>query len=608
VKGWWVELAKRARPHGRSLGGLVGLSLLGVGLDLLKPWPLKLIVDSVLAEDPLPAAAAWLVGLPGAAGRSGLLAWLAGATVLLFLLRRLVTLAHRYTRTGIGARMVYDLGADLFLRLQRLSLGFHSRQAVGDLARRVTKDTGCVRDLVLGVFLPLTTSLVSLVAMFVVIWGLDRSLALLSLLVAVPLGMLMRNFVGPLSARSYAHEQAQGSWMSQAEQTLSALPIVQAFAREEGEDQRLRRASKQTIRAYLGTTTKELQFRVAVGTATAAGTGAVIVLGGAHVLAGTLSVGSLLVVLSYLAAFYAPLETLAYLTSSFAGANAGARRVLEVMEETEQVAEVAGAEALEVRGRGARVELCGVSFGYEPGRPVLDKVDLVVEPGETLALVGPTGAGKSTLVSLIPRFFDPWEGRVCIDGRDVRHLQLASLRAHVALVLQEAFLLPLSVAENIAYGRPEASRSEVEAAARAANADGFIRALPEGYDTVLSERGATLSGGQRQRLSIARALLKDAPILILDEPTSALDAGTEAEVMEALERLMRDRTTLLIAHRLSTVRRAGRIAVVDAGRIAELGTHEQLLQNRRLYHAFHALQTKPTGVVVTSPAAPVRSR
>jgi ATP-binding cassette subfamily B protein len=600
VTGWWLQLAKRAHPHRRRMLGLAGLSLLGVGLDLLKPWPLKLIVDSVLAESALPAGTDWLVALPGAADPRGLLAWLAGATVMLFLLRRLVTLAHRYTRAGVGARMVYDLGADLFQRLQQLSLSFHNRHAVGDLARRVTKDTGCVRDLVLGVFLPLATSLVSLVAMFVVIWGLDRSLALLSLLVAVPLGLLMRSFIEPLSARSYAHEQAQGAWISQAEQTLSALPIVQAFAREEGEDRRLRQVSDRTIRTYLGTTTKELQFRVAVGIATAVGTGAVIVLGGAHVLAGTLSVGSLLVVLSYLAAFYAPLETLAYLTSSLAAAKAGARRVLEVMETTEQVQEEPGAEALEIPGRGARIELCGVSFGYEPGRPVLDKVDLVVEPGETLAFVGPTGAGKSTLVSLIPRFFDPWEGRVCIDGRDVRHLQLASLRTHVALVLQDAFLLPLSVAENIAYGRPEASRAEIEAAARAANADGFIRALPEGYDSVLSERGAGLSGGQRQRLSIARALLKDAPILILDEPTSALDAGTEAEVMEALERLMHGRTTLLIAHRLSTVRRAGRIAVVDGGRIVELGTHDELLRNRALYHTLHTLQSLPANAALES--------
>jgi ATP-binding cassette subfamily B protein/subfamily B ATP-binding cassette protein MsbA len=277
--------------------------------------------------------------------------------------------------------------------------------------------------------------------------------------------------------------------------------------------------------------------------------------------------------------------------------DASVDRVFEILDADEMVREVPGARVLPHRTPGERgeVRIEGVSFGYEADRPVLEEVSLEARAGETVALVGPTGAGKSTLVSLIPRFFDPWSGRVLIDGADVREHQLASVRAQVALVLQESFLLPLSVAENIAYGRPAASRQEIVAAAVAANADEFIRRLPAGYDTVIGERGATLSGGQRQRLAIARALVKDAPILILDEPTSALDAETEAVLMAALARLMRGRTTFIIAHRLSTIRRADRVVVLEQGTIAEAGTPQELLSRPGPYQRYHALQEVSIG-------------
>jgi ATP-binding cassette, subfamily B, bacterial len=385
--------------------------------------------------------------------------------------------------------------------------------------------------------------------------------------------------------RTYQQQVLEGQVMARAEQTLSALPVVQAFGREEHEDRRFVGLASDTIQAYLRALVAQLQFKIGVDSTMAIGTAAIIGFGGLQVLQGSLTVGSLLVFLAYLAALYAPMQTLAHLATSFASAAARAQRVFEVLDAAEVVRDAPGARPLPPRpmGRRGHVRLEGVTFGYEPDRPVLEDASLEARPGETVALVGRTGAGKSTLVSLIPRFVDPWRGRVVLDGFDVRDLQLASLRAEIALVLQEPFLLPLSVADNIAYGRPGAGAEAITAAAVAANADEFIRRLPAGYETMIGERGATLSGGERQRLAIARALLKDAPVLILDEPTSALDAETEALLLEALARLMHGRTTFLIAHRLSTVRDADRIVVLEAGRVAETGSHEELIRRGGRY-------------------------
>lgn len=566
----------------RSLALILLLTLLSAAMVALMPWPLKLLVDYAFAE---PGAPELLRQVPLLATPESLVIAAAIASLALFAVSSALDVALTYLWSGSGQRMVYDLAGDLFRKLQRLSLLFHSKRTVGDSLSRLSGDTWCVFNVAQGVLIAPAQQLFTILTVGLVAWQLDPQLALLLLLAAPALALSGKYFGEKIRRNASRNRQAQSRIMAFVHQTLSAVPLVQAFDTTRYNRVHLSRLTDAAVIQSQRSVLFKNAFKSVNGLTLTIGAALVLYVGGSRVLSGALSVGSLLVFVAYMRSIQRASENLMSTYGNLKAVEASIDRVLEVLDSEEGVRERKDAEALPgcSPGQCGQVRFEGVSFGYEAGRPVLSGITLEGRPGETIALVGATGAGKSTLVSLIPRFFDPWEGRVLVDGRDVRDVQLASLRSRVALVLQEPFLLPLTVAQNIAYGRPEASREEVVAAARTANAEEFIERLPDGYETVLGERGATLSGGQRQRLAIARALLKDAPILILDEPTSALDAQTEALLLEALERLMARRTTFIIAHRLSTIQAADRIAVLEAGRLVETGTHQELVARGGVY-------------------------
>ncbi len=594
--GWALPYAFR---RWQALTAVAATMLVNIGLNVLKPWPMLFLVAVLQARLEGKTLPAWVSRLtdflPGAPTLVHLIGWSVSATILIFLLGWLISLANSYANISLGQRMVYDLASDLYAKLQQLTLRFHASRSVGDNLRRVTNDCGCVSIIIKDALLPVLSSIITVVVMFGVLWRIDATLTLMTLAVVPYMLLIFYLYAEPMLKLSYVEQERGARIYEVAEQTLSAMPVVQAFCREEFNDRRFRQATSGALDATLALTRVQLRFKVLMGLATAFGTAGIYWLGARHALAESSPIGAVptvLLFLSYLGSLYGPLSVVMYTSATIQAAAGSARRVREVLDAEQEVADKPGATGLsQMRGR---VQLENVRFGYDPNRPVLQNISLAVEPGETIALVGATGAGKSTLAGLIPRFFDPQAGRVLLDGLDVREVQLRSLRQHIAMVLQEPFLFPLSVAENIAYGRPHATPAEIETAARAANAHDFIMRLPQGYRTVIGDRGATLSGGERQRLSIARALLKNAPILILDEPTSALDLRTEHDLVEALERLARDRTTFIIAHRLSLVRRATRIVVLQDGQIVETGAHDELLARGGRYAEFHRIQFAET--------------
>lgn len=582
-------LLRYATPYRRGWASILAVMGLSTALTLAQPWPLQVLVDHVLGTAPVQGAVAAVVQrVPGAANREGLLALVVLAGLVIFLLNALAEYVLSLQWTRVGRRMVYDLAGDLFAHIQRRSLRAHTQSSVGDQMGRVVVDAWSVHAIVETLLFAPGHALVTTLVMITVMARVDPGLTLLALAVAPFMTAAAWVFGKPIRAAAHARRDVESRLQAHVHQTLTGVSMVQAFTGEEAAQQRFQELSAQAIRTHQRTAFVGSAYGLGSGLVTTLGTALVMWAAAMRVVDGRLTTGTALVFLSYLTTLQWQLSAFAGMYTTLQSAGASVDRVMDVLHGGDVIVERPGAPPLpRVRGE-VRIE--DARFGYDDARPVLRGITLTAQPGDAVAIVGATGAGKSTLVGLLPRFFDPTGGRVLIDGHDLRDVSLASVRDQVAVVLQELFLFPTSVAANIALGRPQASRQEIEHAARAANAHEFVMRLPQGYDTVIGERGATLSGGERQRLAIARALLKNAPILILDEPTSALDAETEQAVVEALQRLMRGRTTFIVAHRLSTIRAASTIVVLQQGQIVEQGSHASLMARRGLYARMHALQ------------------
>ena len=570
------------------------------GFELLKPWPLQIVVDYVLGGKAAPAAGALgaLLSLP----KASLLLLACLAIVAVNIGAGGLTLWHNYTAIRVGQSMVNDLRGDLYAHLQRLSLAYHSRQRVGDLLYRVTADSFAVQTMIMNGVLPILSAMILLAGMLAVLLPIDPLLTLLALTIVPVLFVLIAGFNRKIVVVATQVRDLDSRVYSLVQWGMAAIKVVQAFTKEEEEHRRFMGASRDSLRATLRLYNWQTLYSGAVNTLIALGTAVVVYAGARAVMTGQLSLGQLIVFIAYLAQLYAPINQITQSWGLIAGARVGAARVFEVLDTEPDLK--SGGHPLPPEGVRAAIAWRGVSFRYQPETPVLNGIDLTVAAGSKVAVVGPTGVGKSTLLGLLPRFFDPTSGSVAIDGVDLRDYSLHALRSRIAMVLQPPLIFPLSVADNIAYGRPGADRGAIENAARLARIHDRIIAMPQGYETQLGEAGVLLSEGEKQRITIARALLRDAPILILDEPTSALDVATEALIMEALDSLMRGRTAFIIAHRLSTVRRCDHIVVLRDGAIVEQGNFAELLGGGGLFAEYYHTQFAPDETVPRTLALP----
>ncbi len=561
------RLLGEARPYRLHLLGLFANGLLLAPLTMLAPLPLKIAVDSALGSHPLPR---FLV-FPGLApSREVALMIAAGLLIATAVLRQLQELANQGLRAYLIEKQTLDLRARVFLHAQRLSLAHHDRRGSTDAITRIEKDARDAQTIVVESLFPSITASLTVIGMLIVTARLDMQLALAALAIAPVLFLMNQYYRRRLRVRWHEVRALETSALAVVQEVLGALRVVKAFGQEEREQKRFLHRSGQGMWARLRLSLAEGGFGMQVGVLTALGSAVVLFVGIGHVQEGALTLGELLLVMGYLTQLYEPLRTLSKRAVGLQSKLAGAERVFALLDDAPDVVEGQGAHALD-RARGA-IEFQGVSFGYSADRAVLSDVSFAAPAATRVGIAGPTGAGKTTLMGLLLRLHDPTAGRILLDGIDLRDYKIADLRRQYAMVLQDPVLFSTSVGENIAYARPDAGHDEIIAAAKAANAHDFIRRLPQGYDTPVGERGMTLSGGERQRVSLARAFLRDAPILILDEPTSAVDVRSEALIMEAIERLMRGRTTFIVAHRLSTLEHCDLRIEIEGGRLATVRT------------------------------------
>ena len=543
----------QSRPFWPHIAGIFFLGLLSTPLVLLNPVPLKIAVDSVVGSEPMPGLLGALLPDSATSSTMRLLAVVAGLQLLIVLLSQLNDLATYMVRARAGEGMVLDFRARLFRHVQRLSLLFHDTRGTADSLYRIQRDAPSIREVTLDSLVSVLSSTVMLVVMVYVIIRIDWQLALVALAVSPFLFILARMYNKRMRPQYRAAWRMDSAAIAVVQEVLAAFRVVKAFGREDSEQDRFVRRADKTRQARIKLGFAEGAFGLLINMAIAVGTAAVLFIGIRNVQSGVLTLGELLVVLAYVAQLYAPLRNISRQTASLQSSLASAERAFELMDEVPDVVDSPNARPLE-RASG-EIEFRDVSFAYPSSSEegVLRNVSFRIAPGTRLGIAGRTGVGKTTLASLVTRFYDPSAGQILLDGVDIKDYRLADLRNQFAIVLQEPVLFSTSIAENISYARPSATQKELEDAASAANVHDFIAGLPEGYQTLVGERGMKLSGGERQRIALARAFLKDAPILILDEPTSSVDMETEAGIMEAMERLMSGRTTLMIAHRLSTL-------------------------------------------------------
>jgi ATP-binding cassette subfamily B protein/subfamily B ATP-binding cassette protein MsbA len=547
---------------------------------------MQILFDNVLGDRPLPP---FLDFFLGPLEPVGLMLVVVIGGVVLTLLHNGLTVLDNYVNTRMDQSMVLDFRSDLFRHAQRLSLSFHDQRRSGMLIYAINSQADAAARLVMAVP-SLAQSLLTLIGMFWILLLIDWQLALLSLIVVPFLYYSVGYYMKHIQKRLYQVRNMEGESLSIIHEAISMLRVIVAFGREDHEHGRFRSQGEKTVDARVKLTVRQTLFSLVVNTITAIGTALVLGFGAYRAVDGRITPGQLLVVMSYLALVYKPLETISGTVGSLQEIFVSLQVAFDLLDKEPEIKDAPHAMAMG-RARG-NVAFRNVHFNYKGRVDTLKDISFEAQSGQVIAIVGPTGAGKSTLVSLMPRFYDVVNGTVLLDGFDIRKLTLKSLREQISIVLQEPLLFSGSIAENIRYGRLDASLDEIMEAARSANAHDFILRLPKKYDTELGERGVQLSGGERQRIAVARAFLKNAPILILDEPTSSIDSKTEVVILDALDRLMVGRTTFMIAHRLSTIRRADQIFVIDQGRLVEQGTHQSLLHRGGLYKQLYDMQTR----------------
>jgi subfamily B ATP-binding cassette protein MsbA len=584
-----LRISHLIRPHWRALT-IALLAVLGVTLtDVVEPWPIKIVIDNLLQSKKLPGWLGEFVSGTFGQDKLAILNFAVAAVAVIAVVGAVSSYVEKYLTTSVSQWVAHDLRLTLYNHIQRLSLTEYDETRTGDMISRVTSDIEAIQDFIDSALLGMLVSAFTLLGMIGVMLYINWRFTLIALSVAPALFLVVYYFTHRIKKTSRAVRKKESELLSIVEEVLTSIRVVKAFAREDYEERRFASQSQDNMETALRARSLKAKLSPVVEVIVALGTCLVLWYGARLALLGQLSAGLLIVFLLYLGKMYKPMRELSKMTDTVSKAAVGYERIQEVLEIESRVRDLPRAQkAPRLKGK---IEFDRVSFRYDEDNPVLTDISFKIEPGQVAAVVGPSGTGKTTIISLIPRFYDPQSGNVRIDGKDVRQFTMKSLREQISFVLQDTLLFRAPIWQNIAYGKPHASRAEIMRAAQVANAHEFIDKMPEGYDTMLGERGVTLSGGQRQRIAIARAVIRDTPILVLDEPTSGLDAASEEAVIEALDRLMKNRTTILIAHHLGTIRHADIIFVVNDSELAEQGSHEELLAKGGVYADLYKTQT-----------------